>query len=94
MSPSIAYDTRAGVGKAKDDNIIEFLDRIYTRLERLCHLKDSDYFPKKRLAILRIMKFCESVPMENAPIFAYLFQTTCSSSFVLFTLLTRFNNLW
>ena len=94
MSPFIAYDARAGVGEARDNDIIEFSDRIYTRLRRWRHLEDSDYFPKKRLATLRIVKSCKSVPMGNAPIFAYPFQTTCLSSFVLFTLLTRFSNLW
>ena len=94
MSLSIAYDARARVGEARDDNIIEFSDGIYMRLGRWRHLEDSDYFSKKRLATLRIMKSCKSVPMGNAPIFAYLFQTTCLSSFILFTLLTRFSNLW
>ena len=93
MSPSIAYDARVGVGETKDDDIIEFSDGIYTRLGRWHHLEDSDYFSKQRLAILWIVKSCESVPVGNAPIFAYPFQTTCSSSFVLFTLLTRFSNL-
>ena len=94
MSPSIAYDTRTGVGEARDDDIIEFLNGIYTRLRRWCHLEESDYFLKERLAILRIVKSCKSVPVGNALIFAYPFQTTCSSSFVLSTLLTRFSNLW
>ena len=94
MSPSIAYDARAGVGEARHDDIIEFSDGIYTRLGQWRHLEDSDYFPKECLAILRIVKSCKSVPMGNAPISAYPFQTICSSSFVHFTLLTRFNNLW
>ena len=78
----------------KDDDIIEFLDGIYMRLRRWCHLEDSDYFSKERLATLQIVKSCKSIPMENAPVFAYLFQTSFSSSFILFTLLTRFSNLW
>ena len=94
MSPFIAYDANAGVGEARDNDIIEFSDGIYTRLGRWRHLEDSDYFPKERLATSRIVKSCESVPVGNAPIFAYPFQTTCLSSFVLFTLLTRFSNLW
>ena len=94
MSLSIAYDARAGVGEVRDNDIIEFLNGIYTRLGQWRHLEDNDYFPKKRLAISRIVKSCKSVPVENAPIFAYPFQTTCSSSFVLFTLLTIFSNLW
>ena len=93
MSPFIAYDTRAGVGEARNNDIIEFSDGIYTRLGQWRHLEDSDYFPKERLAILRIVKFCKSVPVRNAPIFAYPFQITCLSSFVLFTLLIRFSNL-
>ena len=64
------------------------------RLGRWRHPEDGDYFSNKRLAISQIVKFCKSVPVGNAPIYAYLFQTTCSSSFVLFTLLTRFSNLW
>ena len=91
---SIAYDARAEVGKARDNNIIKFSDGIYTRLGQWHHLKDSDYFPKEHFATLRIVKSCKLVPMENAPIFAYLFQITCLSNFVLFTLLTRFSNLW
>ena len=94
MSSSITYDAKTGVGEARNDNIIEFSDRIYTKLGRIRHLEDSDYFPKKRLVISQIVKSCKSVPMGNAPIFAYPFQTTCLSSFVLFTLLTRFSNLW
>lgn len=94
MSPSIAYHTRAVVGEVRDDNIIEFLDGIYTRLERWRHFENSDDFPKERLATLRIVKSCKSVPMRNAPIFAYPFQTLCALSFVRFTLLTRFNKLW
>ena len=94
MSPSIAYDAREGVGETRDNDIIEFLDGIYTRLRQWRHLEDNDYFPKKRLATLRIVKSYESVPVGNTPIFANPFQTTCSSSFVLFILLTRFSNLW
>ena len=93
MSLFIAYDTRAGVGEARDNDIIEFSDGIYTRLGQWRHLEDSDYFPKERLAILRIVKSCELVPVGNTLIFAYPFQTTFLSSFVLFTLLTRFSNL-
>ena len=73
MSLFIAYDTRTGVDEARDDNIIEFLDGIYTRLGQWCHLEDSNYFLKERLATLRIVKSCESVAMRNAPIFVYLF---------------------
>ena len=73
MSPFIAYDARAGVGEVRDNNIIEFLDGIYTRLGQWHHLEDSDYFPKERLATSRIVKSCESVPVGNAPIFAYPF---------------------
>ena len=93
ICPSIAYDARAGVGEAKNDDIIEFLDGIYTRLGQWRHLEDSDYFPKECLAKSRIVKSCKSVLVGNAPIFAYLFQTTCLSNFVLFTLLTKFSNL-
>lgn len=93
MSPSIAYHARAGVGEVKDDNIIKFLDGIYTRLGQWRHFEDSDDFPKERLATSRIVKSCKSVPMGNAPIFAYPFQTSCASSFVHFTLLTRFIKL-
>ena len=92
--PSITYDARAEVDELRDNNIIEFSDRIYTRLGQLRHLEIGDYFLKEHLAILRKVKSCKSVPMGNAPIFAYPFQTTCLSSFVFFTLLTRFNNLW
>ena len=92
MSPFIAYDARAGVGEVRDNNIIEFSDGIYTRLGQWRHLEDSDYFPKERLVTSRIVKSCKSIFMENAPIFAYPFQTTCLSSFVLCTLLTRFSN--
>ena len=94
MSLSIAYDARAGVGEVRDDDIIEFLDGIFMRLGPWRHLKDNDYFSKERLAISRIVKFYKSVPMGNAPIFTYPFQTTCLLSFVLFILLTRFSNLW
>ena len=94
MSLSIAYDARAEVREVRDDDIIEFSDRIYTRLGQWRHLEDGDYFPKEFLATLRIVKSCKSVLLGNAPIFAYPFQTTCLSSFVLFTLLTRFSNLW
>ena len=94
MSSSIVYNAKAGVGEARDNDIIEFSDRIYMRLRRWRHLEDSDYFPKKCLATSQIVKSCILVPVENAPIFAYPFQTTCLSSFVFFTLLTRFSNLW
>ena len=94
MSLSITYDAIAGIGEARDDDIIEFSDGIYTRLGRGRHLEDSDYFPKECFATSRIVKSCKSVPVVNAPIFAYPFQTTCLLSFVLFTLLTRFSNLW
>ena len=93
MSPSIAYHAKTRVGETKDDNIIQFLDRIYTRLRQWRHFEDSDDFPKKRLAILRILKSCELVSMGNAPIFAYPLKTICLLSFVCFTLLTRFSNL-
>ena len=73
MSPFIAYDARAGVGEARHNNIIEFSDGIYTRLRQWRHLEDSDYFLKERLATSRIVKSCKSVPMGNAPIFAYPF---------------------
>ena len=90
MSPSIAYDARVGVGEVRDDNIIMFSDRIYTRLGQCCYLEDSDDFPKKHLTILRIVKSFELILMDNAPVFAYLFQTTCLSNF---TLLNKFSNL-
>ena len=94
MSSSIAYDARAGLDETRDDDIIEFSDRIYTRLGQWRHLEDSNYFPKECPTTLRIVKSCKSVLMGNTPIFAYPFQTTCLLSFVLFTLLTRFSNLW
>ena len=94
MSLFIAYYARAGVGEARNDDIIVFLNGIYTRLGRWHYLKDSDDFPKKRLTILRIVKSCKLVPMGNAPIFAYPLYTICYSSFDHFTLLSRFNNLW
>ena len=52
MSLSSVYDAKAGVDEARDNDIIEFLDRIYTRLGRWRHLEDSNYFSKERLAIL------------------------------------------
>ena len=67
MSPSIAYLARAGVDEAKNNNIIEFLNRIYIRLEQWRHLKDSDDFSKERLAISRIVRFCKLVSMRNVP---------------------------
>ena len=88
LSPSIAYDARAEVDVMKDDNIIEFSDGSYTRLGQWRYLKDSDDFPKKRLATLQIVKSCKSVSMGNTPIFTYPFQTTCLLSFVYFNLLT------
>ena len=93
MFLSIAYDARARVGEARDDDIIEFSDKIYMRLGQWRHFEDSDYFSKEYLATLWIVKSCKSVTMGNVLIFAYLFQITCLSSFVLFTLLTRFSNL-
>ena len=73
MSPSIAYDAKAAVSEARDNNIIESLDRIYMGLGQWRYLEDNNYFLKKRFATLRIVKSCKLVPMENAPIFAYLF---------------------
>ena len=93
MSLSIAYEARAGVDEARNNDIIEFSDGIYIRLGQWHHFEDSDYFSKERPAILQIVKFCKSAPMGNDSIFACPFQTTCLSSFVLFTLLTRLSNL-
>ena len=93
MSLSIAYQARAGVDEAKNDNIIEFLDGIYVKLGRWRNLEDSDNFPKNHLATSQILKCCKLVPMGNATIFTDPLQTTCLSSFVCFTLLTRFSNL-
>lgn len=94
MSLSIAYHAKAGVDEAKDDDIIEFSDGIYKRLEQWCYLEDSNDFLKERLTTSRIVKSCKLVSMGNTPIFAYSFQISCASSFVRFTLLTRFSNLW
>lgn len=73
MSSSIAYDSKPGVDRAGDDNIIEFLDRIYIGLRRWCHLKDGDDFLKERLTILRIVKSYKLVSLKKALIFAYMF---------------------
>lgn len=86
MPPSIAYHARAGVGEAKDDDIIEFPDSHYPGLGRWGHLDDGDDFPKESLTASRILQSCKSVLMATAPVFAYPLEATRSSSFVPFTL--------
>ena len=46
MTPSIAYDIRAGVGEARNDDIIEFSDGIYRRLEQWAILRKVITFQK------------------------------------------------
>ena len=62
MSPSIAYDIKTGVGEVRDNDIIVFLNRIYTRLGQWRHLEDSDYFLKERLTSLRENDVLQSGP--------------------------------
>ena len=82
------------VSVLKDNNIIEFLDQIYMKLRQWHYFENSDDFLKEHLTTLQIVKLCELVFIGNTPMFGYLLQTSCLLSFVYFTLLTEFSNLW